>query len=123
MSTSEGWKAIRGYMDSERRNSLKWLLRRRNLLVHSVHLRSIKGDMYDSSLFAPEYDHLLEKIRTRLEPGSGSDEIRQLHAHLSSAARLFKHILGLCEIGVRLRAKFLVDDRTRDIGLKKWGDG
>ena len=36
---SKSWVAVLAYQTSEKHEGLKWLLRRRNLIIHSIHLR------------------------------------------------------------------------------------
>jgi len=43
------WKEIRAYQTSEKEDGLKWLLRRRNITVHSLHLRAPKDQMLMAS--------------------------------------------------------------------------
>ena len=96
---SSAWVAVRAYQTSEKPDGLKWLLRRRNLIIHSIHLRPSPAGLGNDPLFEGAYNHLEESHRRRLAPGSRDDEIKWLHSHLSTAATLFTEVLYLCEFG------------------------
>ena len=102
LGNSIHWKNLHAYQGSESTNSLGWLLRRRNLLIHSVHLMGIVDDQDDESLFIGEFDHLREKHKKKLCSQSSKDELSIIHVHLEKAANLFSNVLGLCEIGIRI---------------------
>jgi len=106
LRVSESWQAIREYQTSERTEGLKWLLKRRNLLVHSLHLRPIDeaGDSEDP-IFESAFNHLDNSAKKRLAPGNREEELNHLHDHLTAAATLFNEILSLCEIGAKLRSQ------------------
>jgi len=97
LERSDAWKAIRSYQTSERDDGLKWLLRRRNIIVHSLHLRPSEQSI-DEIAYKPMYNHLEEKLENKLMPRTPEGEIKQLHAQLSKAAELFKSILTLIEL-------------------------
>jgi hypothetical protein len=96
------WKNLRTFQTSEREDGLKWLLRRRNLLVHSLYLRPLKHnevetDASGAALFTSEFNHLEASLRQRLAPGSPLEEIERLNLQLQKAADLYPALLGLCE--------------------------
>jgi len=96
------WKAIRAFQTSEKEDGLKWLLRRRNLLVHSLYLRplhdsSVPTDDSGAALFTSEFNHLEASLRSRLAPGSPTQEIERLNLQLTKVAELYPAVLGLCE--------------------------
>ena len=95
---SVGWCAIRRYQSSESEDGLKWLLRRRNLIVHSLHLRPLAKNSDERQLFDSEYNHLEVTARDKLAPGSPSQELERIHTHLNRVVNLFPHILALCEL-------------------------
>lgn len=96
LGSSGSWKAIRSYQTSEKGDGLKWLLRRRNITVHSLHLRPANGPT-DETAFKPMYNHLEEKLNARLAPGSPEEEVEQLHIHLTKAASLFREVINVIE--------------------------
>lgn len=105
------WKSVRAFQTSEKEDGLKWLLRRRNLLVHSLYLRPIEENEQatDSSgvaLFTSEFNHLEASLRRKLAPGSPSQEIERLNVQLQKAAELYPAILGLCEYAADRREKW-----------------
>jgi hypothetical protein len=79
-----------------RDDGLKWLLRRRNITVHSLHLRPPEASI-DEVAYKPMYNHLEEKLKAKLAPRTPDGEIEQLHVHLGKAAELFKSVLSLIE--------------------------
>ena len=101
---SKSWQAIRKFQTSERADGLKWLLRRRNLLVHSLHLRPVdNADDAEDPIFESAYNHLDNSAKKRLAPGNREEELNHLHVHLTAAATLLNEVLNLCEIGAKLR--------------------
>ncbi|MGY8904898.1 MAG: hypothetical protein ACKVIH_10155 [Burkholderiales bacterium] len=90
------WRELWSYKKSEREDGLQWLLSRRNLLVHSMHLRE-QLPSHDDELFESAFNHLDARLRRDLAPGTQAKEVERLHMHLSHAARLFAHVLKLCE--------------------------
>jgi hypothetical protein len=97
---SLAWKSLDNYRKSEQEDGLKWLLRRRNLVIHSLHLRPIQTEP-EERIFESAYNHLEEKLRQKLKPGTPQQEVKRLHAHLRAAAELFPHVLTFCEQAVR----------------------
>lgn len=102
---SSEWKRLWKYQKSERPDGLAWLVRRRNLLVHSLYLRAPENMHEEEPIFLSEYNHLEESVRKKLVPGSPKDEVAALHLHLESAARLIPSVIGLCEHGARLNVR------------------
>jgi len=104
LAANPAWERIRSYQTSEKADGLKWLLRRRNLLVHSLYLRPLeKPD--DDAIFESEFNHLDASLREKLAPGNIEEELTQIHVHLSKAAQLFPDILSLCETSMALDTK------------------
>ena len=99
---SLAWKSLRKYQNSEQEDGLKWLLRRRNLVIHSLHLQPIQTEAEEEKIFESAYNHLEESLRQKLRPGTPKQEVERLHAHLRAAAELFPHVLTLCEQAVKL---------------------
>lgn len=92
----QAWRELWAYKKSEREDGLQWLLSRRNLLVHSLHLREPEQTDSDE-LFESAFNHLDARLRRDLAPGTPAKEIERIHLHLTHAARLFPHVLRLCE--------------------------
>jgi hypothetical protein len=68
LSSLPAWNSLRAFQQSEKEDGLKWLLRRRNLLVHSLYLRPI-GEAEDREIFDSEFNHLDASLRKKLAPG------------------------------------------------------
>lgn len=94
----EAWKALRSFQSSEQTGGLKWLLRRRNLLIHSMHLRPIEPDD-DDPLFDSAFNHLDIALRKKLAPGSMQDELNNIHVHLAVASAQLPNALSILEHG------------------------
>jgi hypothetical protein len=89
---------------------LKWLLRRRNLLVHSLYLRPLREneeakDSDGVALFTSEFNHLEASLRKKLAPGTPNEEIDRLNVQLQKAAELYPAVLGLCEYAADRRER------------------
>ena len=106
LAATDSWRAIWNYKKSEGEDGLQWLLSRRNLLVHSLHLRAAENSEEDE-LFESAFNHLDERLRHNLAPGTLEKEIERIHVHLSLAAALFPHILTLCELHAKHRGKLV----------------
>jgi len=100
---SDAWKSLRQYQNSENVEGFKWLIRRRNLIVHSLHLRPMPSTTNEDPIFTSSFNHLDESLRNNLKPTSLKEELEHMHSHLSAAAKLFADVLELCEIGANLR--------------------
>ncbi len=103
---SASWDRLRSFQTSEKIDGLKWLLRRRNLLIHSLHLRPWDGDKIpDDPIFESAFNHLEESAKKNLAPGTRHQELSNLHSHLKMAAGHFHDVLALCELGAGLKLR------------------
>jgi hypothetical protein len=102
LERSSFWINIKTYAHSEKTDGLKWLLRRRNLLVHTLHL----GDRLDRAKEEMEilyyYNHLEEATRKKLGTLPPEEELLILHGHLTSFTRLLEPLCDLCLWGADL---------------------
>lgn len=96
LGKSTAWRELRGFQSSGREDGLKWLQRRRNILVHSLHLRPLDSESKEE-VFRSGYNHLEEKLRSKLAPREPEVEIWQLPTHLDRAAHLFPAVLSILE--------------------------
>jgi len=96
---SLAWRRLRRYQTSEQKDGLKWLLSRRNLVVHSLHLGAIPEDKPPNPIFISAYNHLEETARTKLRPGTQEEELNHLHEHLRAAATLLPDAIEVALIG------------------------
>jgi hypothetical protein len=101
VQNSIAWEALRKYQTANGEDRLKWLLSRRNYVVHSLSLRPIQTPG-ESEVFKSAHNHLEDKLRRKLAPGTPRQEVKRLQTHLRAAAELFPHMLTLCEQGVNL---------------------
>ncbi len=92
---SSSWLRLRSFQTSEKEDGLKWLLRRRNLVVHSLHLHPIPAD--ENSVFKSQFNHLEDAHRERLCPRAPADEVEILIEQLNKAGNLFKDFLTIVE--------------------------
>jgi hypothetical protein len=92
----ESWIALRTFRKSQQEDGLQWLLSRRNLLVHSMHLRG-QVPAEENELFDSAFNHLDARFRDSLAPSDPAKEINRLHVQLNQAAQLFPHVLRFCE--------------------------
>lgn len=98
---SSAWGRLRGFQTSEQSDGLKWLLRRRNLLIHSLHLSPASSDdEQENPIFTSSYNHLEEAVRNKLRPGTPEEELNQGHQHLRAAASLFSDAVEVALAGV-----------------------
>jgi len=97
------WIDIKRYAYRDQVDGLKWLLRRRNLLVHSLHLGEKTKSTGDRDL-AYYFNHLDESVRNRLGAMTPEEELKALHDHLRAFANLLEPLCDLCLWGVDLIA-------------------
>lgn len=102
LRTLPAWNSLRAFQTSEKEDGLKWLLRRRNLLVHRLYLRPIQQPE-DQEVFDSEFNHIDEALRKNLAPGTPRQEIERMHGQLQKAAELFPSVLELCEHAANVR--------------------
>ncbi len=99
---SLAWGCLWRFQNSEQNDGLKWLLRRRNLLVHSLHLSPRTEDDPENPIFLSAYNHLVETVRVKLRPGTPEEELNTLHYQLEAAASLFPDAVEVALIGTSL---------------------
>jgi hypothetical protein len=98
LERAPSWVGLRNYQKSEKQDGFQFLIRRRNLLVHSVHLEGIQSkERGENPIFSSAYNHLEESVHRKLKPDTPESELAFLHAHLAAAANLFPHVVDLCE--------------------------
>jgi len=90
------WELLWKYKKSEREDGLQWLLSRRNLLVHSLHLRPTEPEEPEE-LYESAFNHLDARFRESLAVGTPEIEVNRLHVHLTAAAELFPYVIELCQ--------------------------
>lgn len=90
------WELLWKYKKSEREDGLQWLLSRRNLLVHSLHLRPPEPEEPEE-LYESAFNHLDARLRESLSVGTPEVEVNRLHVHLTAAAELFPRVIELCQ--------------------------
>jgi hypothetical protein len=93
---SVSWKRLRFFQGSEKEDGLKWLLQRRNLLVHSLHLHPVHAD--DEGVFKSQFNHLDAAHREKLRPREPAEEVALLMGQLDMAGALFSDFLTIAEL-------------------------
>lgn len=96
LSGSGSWGRLRSYQTSEKEDGLKWLLLRRNLLVHSLHLHPVKTD--DEGMFKSQFNHLDTAHREKLRPREPAGEVSLLMGQLDKAGELFNDFLTVVQL-------------------------
>lgn len=95
IKASDSWKRLRAFQSSERVDGLKWLLLRRNLVVHSLHLHPVQVN--EESMFKSQFNHLEAAHREKLRPQDPAGEVAFLLGQLDRAGTLFVDFLTLLE--------------------------
>ena len=93
LARSEAWKRLHGFQhaDPKHEDGLRWLLSRRNLIIHSLHLHPIKQE--DEGVFRSQHNHLDVAHREKLRPRTPEGEAELLLGQLAKAAILFDDFL------------------------------
>lgn len=89
------WTRLRAFQTSEKDDGLKWLLVRRNLIIHSLHLHPLPVE--DEPVFESQFNHLETAHRDRQKPRSMRDEAEILKRQLRRAVHLFEDFLRIVE--------------------------
>lgn len=95
LKESGSWKRLRTFQSSEREDGLKWLLLRRNLVVHSLHLHPVQNN--EEGMFKSQFNHLDAAHREKLRPRDPEGEVALLLGQLDRAGALFADFLDLLE--------------------------
>jgi hypothetical protein len=95
LGANSSWKRLRAFQSSEKEDGLKWLLSRRNMVVHSLHLHPVRDDEED--VFKSQFNHLASAHREKLRPRDPPGEAALLLKHLDRAASLFSDLLVVIE--------------------------
>lgn len=96
LRNSSSWKRLRSFQTSAKDDGLQFLLQRRNLLVHSLHLHPLKND--DDDVFESQFNHLEKAHREKLRPREPAAEVSLLVNQLIKASTLFDDVLTLVEL-------------------------
>lgn len=91
---SGSWKSLRSFQTSEKENGLKWLLERRNLIIHSLHLSPTPVSDY---VFKSQFNHLDVSHRKKLRPREPADEVKILLSQLNMICQTFGDFLAVVE--------------------------
>lgn len=102
LKASDGWKRLRAFQTSEREDGLKWLLLRRNLIIHSLHLHPVRDN--DEGMFNSQFNHLGAAHREKLRPRDPVGEVKLLLSQLERAGALFVDFLDLLEHSPRRKS-------------------
>lgn len=96
LMASDSWRRLRSFQSSEKEDGLKWLLLRRNLIVHSLHLRPVQGN--EEGMFKSQFNHLDAAHREKLRPRDPAGEVALLLGQLDRAGALFADFVVLLEL-------------------------
>lgn len=96
LKASGSWKRLRAFQNSEKEDGLKWLLQRRNLVVHSIHLHPVE-EKEEGAILKTQFNHLDASHRDRLRPQQPAKEVEILLSQLDKASLLFEDFLSLVE--------------------------
>jgi hypothetical protein len=95
MKASGSWNRLRPFQTSEKEDGLKWLIQRRNLFVHSLHLHPVLTE--DESMFKSQFNHFDAAHREKLRPRDPKEEVALLLGQLTKACELFSDFLTVVE--------------------------
>lgn len=93
---SASWRHLRSFQTSEKEDGLKWLLQRRNLIVHSLHLHPVP--VGEESVFKSQFNHLDAAHREKLRPGAPMEEVSLLMGQFDRLCQLFGDFLAILEL-------------------------
>ncbi|MGY2990282.1 hypothetical protein [Bradyrhizobium sp. USDA 4508] len=96
LESSTSWKRLLPFQTSAKEDGLKWLLQRRNLVVHSLHLHPVGTE--DEGVFKSQFNHLDAAHREKLRPREPNEEVALLMGQLAKASRHFNDFLDIVEL-------------------------
>ncbi|CZT27350.1 MULTISPECIES: hypothetical protein [Pseudomonas] len=96
LGKSISWKQLRNFQNSNNEDGLQFLLQRRNLLIHSLHLHPLKEEEED--VFKSQFNHLDAAHREKIRPHDPAHEVEILIGQLNKASLLFRDFLTLVEL-------------------------
>lgn len=107
LKNSNAWKNIWNYSKKQNINGLKWLLSRRNLIVHQVSLQEKESfDVANTEFYYSEHNHFLENtVKKKLKPMEIEEEVEQFKEHVETTLKLLKDLKELCKLGIELIPK------------------
>jgi hypothetical protein len=79
LGLSTHWARIWDYNKLEKSDGLRWLISRRNLLTHSIHLEALATDD-ENEIFDSAFNHLDESARRKLKPETPELELKVPHS-------------------------------------------
>jgi hypothetical protein len=104
LKNSNSWNRLRSFQTSEKEDGLKWLVQRRNLVVHSLHLHPVEGD--EEGVFRSQFNHLDAAHRDKLRPREPAAEVDLLVGQLNRAGALFSDFLSVTEFAPSRKSRF-----------------
>lgn len=96
LAKSKSWERLRAFQRSAKDDGLKWLIERRNLIVHSLHLHPVREE--EEGVLKSQFNHLDDAHREKLRPREPAEEIELMIGQLNKAAELFSDFLAVVEL-------------------------
>lgn len=96
LKANGAWQRLRAFQSSEKKEGLKWLLSRRNLIIHSLHLHPIESA--EGAVFNSQFNHLETVHRDKLRPQTPRGEAELMFVQLTQAAGLFRDFLSVVQL-------------------------
>lgn len=93
LKASRAWVNLEKFKNSAGRENLRWLLERRNLMVHRLHLHPLK--VGDAAFLEGQYNHLSDAHREKLMPQKPEVEVEILVDQLEKASKLFSSVIDV----------------------------
>lgn len=98
IASDASYRALLEYANSEKATGFKWLVRRRNLAVHSTRFRPHQ-DKRDA-VMEYEFNHYRARVIRDLALKTPKEELEIIHGHLARAAELFRGVFDLACVGL-----------------------
>lgn len=115
LADNRGWKAVRKFQTNETEDGLKWLLQRRNLLVHSLHLHPLDDD--GGEVFESQFNHLEKAHKEKLRPRTPIEEAKLLRTQLELAASHFHNVLSVAMCSPSRKVDTFPTSDSRVVGV------
>ncbi|MGC0896913.1 hypothetical protein [Pantoea agglomerans] len=98
LASNASWARIINYQKHAKPDDFGWLVERRNLIIHRLHLHPIDDE---EQVFASHYNHFDKAHRDKLRPQNTDDELKLIKSQLNKSASLFDDVLEILKFSAQ----------------------
>ena len=98
LRASNSWTRVIDFQRHAKQNDLGWLLERRNLIIHRLHLHPYDEE---ENVFDSQFNHLDDAHIEKLKPQKKHEEVKLIKSQLNRAAELFDDVLEVLKFSTQ----------------------